>query len=174
MNFLGVSGSVLLAVLLARDSPAAPIAKGTPEHALAGVHVDDDDVDGEVRRLGTADKVTDRKHSDGSDEREYEWDRDGVRLSVRVTDSIDAKGKRLLSGPVVVNLWGARRFVFAHTGDGLYLTDGRTRMKQIYGRHVEKVVGQRAVFEWSDGTVLAIDFDRHEHIVHMELDGSRD
>ncbi len=153
--------------------PASEIARGRPEHILAGINVYDGKIETVVKNLGKPLKYTDTASDDGpvgSGERTYEWIRDGVRLRVGTEYYTDRTTKRVVeSAPMIVDIWGtAPDQGIGTTGSGLALgEDVRTAARHYGVRFHRDKAG--ITIQWKDETTLIVDFDPHGIINHMQL-----
>jgi hypothetical protein len=164
----------------AQHLPEEQRAKGPPEHVLSGINVYKTLLTDAVRRLGQPTNIkimTDEPKSGkapSSGDVFYIWEKDGIRLR-GATMYYERDGKRIESEFYSVDVWGVRptQDGVGITGAGLALGDTIDKVVKCYGdRFFKDRTTKGMVFlqlQWTDETVLTVDFDRSGRIVHMQL-----
>ena len=153
--------------------PPSKIARGRPEHLLAGIDVYKGNIGDAIRMLGKPEKIEDATNPDyppGSGERSYFWRRDGVRLRVGTVYKTDRVTGKIVEGPPnIVDVWGASSGGgLGSTGRGLSLGDTTTALRTIYGPRYER--GDRSMtLQWSDETTMVVDLNTSGQITHIQL-----
>jgi hypothetical protein len=164
--------------IFADHFPPSKIAIGKAEHLLGGISIRNDTVASVMMRMGQPDKFeesTSRDYPIGSGERNYEWNRDGIRLRMGTEFYTDKKAMTLVeSPPIVVDIWGQHSGgKVGIAGSGLSIGDDLARVKKLYGDRFQ-VDPHGVTIQWKDETTLSIDFSNDGHITHMQLFASQE
>ena len=164
--------------IFADHFPQSDIAIGKSEHLLGGISIHDDTVASVMQRMGPLDKFeesTSRDYPDGSGDRSYEWDRDGIRLRMGTEFYTNKKAMTLVeSPPIVIDVWGQHGGAKeGMTGGGLSIGDDLAKVKRLYGDRFQ-TDPHSVTIQWKDETTLSIDFSNDGHITHMQLFASQE
>lgn len=149
-------------------------ALGKPEHMLSGIDVYKTTI-AEVIKIygeptGKRDVPAEGVKDGVGGERNYTWEKKGLRLAVWTGYHNDRE-----SGVYSVDAWGATsNDGLGKSARGLTLGSTLQQQKALYGDRFfvsskDKDKVKSVLLEWRDGTQLAVDYDSNGRISHMQL-----